>query len=45
MLDDWCPDPEVRESLREAIAVLGELLRGFNETIFLNYPEGSNADD
>jgi len=33
-LEDWCKDPEVRATLREAIAVLGELLRGFNENIY-----------
>ena len=34
MLDDWCRDDEVRATLREAIVVLGELLRGFNENIY-----------
>ncbi len=30
----WCPKDEVRAALREAIQVLGELLRGFNENIY-----------
>jgi len=34
MLGDWCSDPKVKAVLREAIAVLGELLRGFNENIY-----------
>jgi hypothetical protein len=33
MLTDWCIEPDVRVALREAIVVLGELLRGFNENI------------
>jgi len=36
MLGRWCIDPETRASLRQAVAVLGGLLCGFNENIFLN---------
>jgi len=36
MLEDWCNDCRVRAILREAIVVLGELLRGFNENIYKN---------
>jgi hypothetical protein len=43
MLEDWC-DPEVRAALRNAIAVLGELLRGFNETIYKSYVESQQSD-
>jgi len=35
MLSDWC-DEQIRATLREAIMVLGELLRGFNENIYLS---------
>jgi hypothetical protein len=35
-LNDWCPAGEVRATLRNSIEVLGELLRGFNESIFKN---------
>jgi hypothetical protein len=34
MLGEWCLDPKVKAVLREAIAVVGELLRGFNENIY-----------
>lgn len=34
MLEDWCSDAEVRGALRNAIAALNELLRGFNEVIY-----------
>ncbi|MGB2678057.1 MAG: hypothetical protein WAN12_13320 [Candidatus Acidiferrum sp.] len=37
MLDDWCSDAEVRIALNGAVAVLSELLRGFNEVIYKNY--------
>lgn len=33
-IEDWCRDSEVRAAVREAVAVLGELLRGFNENIY-----------
>ncbi len=36
MLGDWC-DAEVRAALCNSMAVLGELLRGFNETIYNGY--------
>jgi hypothetical protein len=32
----WCPHVEIRTALLDAVAVLGELLRGFNENIYLN---------
>ncbi len=34
MFEDWCEDDKVKATLREAIAVLGELLRGFNENVY-----------
>jgi hypothetical protein len=34
MLSDWCTDDELRVSLLQAIKILGELLRGFNENIY-----------
>jgi hypothetical protein len=34
MLEDWCTDPQVQATLREAVAALGELLHGFNENIY-----------
>lgn len=44
MLEDWCIDAEVRTSLNDAVAILGELLRGFNEVIYRNYIEPNQAD-
>jgi hypothetical protein len=38
MLEDWC-DREVRAALRNTMAVLAELLHGFNETIYKSYVE------
>jgi hypothetical protein len=38
MLSDWC-DEKIRATLREAIMVLGELLHGFNENIYLSSKE------
>jgi hypothetical protein len=35
MLGEWCQDDMVRAALSTAIVVLGELLRGFNENLFL----------
>jgi hypothetical protein len=39
MLEDWCNEDGVRAALRNAIAALSELLRGFNEAIYKNYVE------
>jgi hypothetical protein len=44
MLGDWC-DAEVRAALRNAIAVLGELLRGFNEAIYKGYIDDNQSSD
>jgi calcineurin-like phosphoesterase family protein len=44
MLDDWCPDPEIRTALNDAVAVLGELLHGFNEVIYNNYIQPNQGD-
>lgn len=41
MLGEWCDDPETRASLLQAVKVLGELLHGFNENIYLS----SKKDD
>jgi hypothetical protein len=43
MLDGWC-DPEVRAALINSLAVLGELLRKFNETIYKSYIEPGQSD-
>jgi hypothetical protein len=43
MLDDWC-DEEVRAALINSLAVLGELLRKFNETIYTSYIEPGQSD-
>lgn len=42
-IEDWCQDDEVRATLREAIAVLGELLRGFNEVIYQSYLDSNRS--
>ena len=39
MLEDWCDYPQVRTALRNSMAVLAELLHGFNETIYKSYVE------
>jgi hypothetical protein len=44
MLEDWCSNTEVRTSLNDAVGILGELLRGFNEVIYKNYIEPNQAD-
>jgi hypothetical protein len=44
MLDDWCPDPAIRTALNDAVAVLGELLHGFNEVIYNNYIQPNQGD-
>jgi len=41
MLGEWCDDAETRVSLLQAVKVLGELLHGFNENIYLS----SKKDD
>ena len=43
MLEGWC-DPEVRAALRNAMAVLSELLRGFSEVIYKSYIEPQQLD-
>jgi hypothetical protein len=35
----WCVDPEISYAITNAMVILGELLRGFNETIFKSYIE------
>jgi hypothetical protein len=44
ILGAWCDDREVRGALINSIAVLGELLRGFNEVIYKNYIEKNQSD-
>ena len=44
VLRDWCKDHEVRGALANSIAVLGELLRGFNEVIYKNFTEQNQPD-
>ncbi len=44
MFGEWCKDPEVRAVLLGSIAVHGELLRGFNETIYKAYIERGQLD-
>lgn len=44
VLDDWCPDPHLQASLQDAVAVLGELLRGFNEVIYRSYIQPDQGD-
>ncbi len=34
MLDEWCQNKEVRTAFGDAIAVLGELLKSFNENLY-----------
>ncbi len=43
MLEDWC-DPEVRAGLINSLAVLGELLRGFNQVIYNSYIAPGHSD-
>jgi len=45
MIEDACRDPLIRATLREAIAVLGELLRGFNENIYFSSPGGGDCPE
>jgi hypothetical protein len=44
VLENWCADDGVRAAARSSIAILGELLRGFNETIYKNYIEPNQPD-
>jgi hypothetical protein len=41
MLKEWCLDGQVSVVLQEAVAVLGELLNGFNENVYRS-PGGSD---
>lgn len=45
MIEDACSDPLIRATLREAIVVLGELLRGFNENIYFSSPGGGDCPE
>jgi hypothetical protein len=45
MLGEWCEDAQVRATLSEAIVVLGELLRGFNENIFKSSGAAGSSND
>lgn len=44
MLDKWCADPQVSAILNDAVLILGELLRRFNEIIYKNYIEPEQSD-
>jgi hypothetical protein len=44
MLEDWCRHGDLRAALTNSIAILGELLRGFNEVIYKNYIEPNQCD-
>ena len=44
VLEDWCRDDGICASLNISIAVLGELLRGFNEVIYKSYIEANQPD-
>jgi hypothetical protein len=44
ILGDWCLDPRIQTSLNDAVAVLGELLHGFNEVIYSNYIQPNQGD-
>ncbi len=44
MLGAWCGDDRIRTMLNDAVAVLGELLRGFNEIIYKNYIQPNQTD-
>jgi len=39
MLQQWCRDDQVKAALNEGLAVLSELMQGFNEIIYKNYIE------
>jgi hypothetical protein len=44
VLDGWCSDIEIQTALNDAVAVLGELLHGFNEIIYKNYIQPNQGD-
>jgi Calcineurin-like phosphoesterase len=44
LLDAWCVDPEIKAALNDAVAVLGELLHGFNEVIYKTYVQPNQGD-
>lgn len=44
MLEDWCTKNDVRTTLNDAVVILGEVLRGFNEVIYKNYIEPDQPD-
>jgi Calcineurin-like phosphoesterase len=44
LLDDWCPDLEIKAALNDAVAVLGELLHGFNEVIYKTCIQPNQGD-
>jgi hypothetical protein len=44
MLDSWCGDLKIETALNDAIVVLGELLRGFNEVIYKSYIQPNQGD-
>ncbi len=44
MLDAWCNAEGVKAALKNSIAVLSELYRGFNEVIYQNYIEPNKID-
>jgi hypothetical protein len=44
VLDGWCSDLEIQTALNDAVAVLGELLHGFNEIIYKNYVQPNQGD-
>ena len=44
MLGTWCKKDDVRAALISSVDVLGELLRGFNETIYKSYIEPNQPD-
>lgn len=45
MLGEWCKGhPRIQAAVSEAVAVLGELLRGFNEVIFENCVKPDQGD-
>lgn len=44
MLQTRCADLEVGATLRNSVAILGEVLRGFNEIIYKNYIEPKQLD-
>jgi hypothetical protein len=43
MLGDWCVNPEVKACLRQALAILGQLLYDFNEDIYNSSKQGGDC--